>query len=126
MEEFTDWLEQELQSRDWSVSDLARKAGVQPASLSRILNKTRKAGPDICRAVAEAFHVSPEKVFRKAGLLPPTPEKDPTILDAIHKMSRLTQEEREEIVRYMDFVISRHQGEAAKEETSQKKGKART
>jgi transcriptional regulator with XRE-family HTH domain len=126
MKELADWLKQELERREWNTSDLARKAEVQPASLSRIINETREAGPNICLAIAKALHVAPERVFRKAGLLPPEPEKDPTIMDAIHKMSRLTPEERKEIVRYMDFVANRHKDETVEEQAGEeRKAKSR-
>lgn len=68
---FTDWLKEEMDKRQWKPSDLAEKAGVSDAALSRILNKgDRQPGSDLCKKIAKAFGESPEKVFRLAGLLP--------------------------------------------------------
>ena len=70
---FTEWLREKLQSRDWSQNELARRAGLTSAALSMIMSKQRGAGPDVCRGLARALHLPPEEVFRRAGLLPPLP-----------------------------------------------------
>jgi len=74
MEEFITWLEEELNRRDWQPADLARKANLGNSTITRILGETRKAGPEVCVAIAQALGEPPEKVFRLAGLLPPSPE----------------------------------------------------
>jgi transcriptional regulator with XRE-family HTH domain len=73
METLSTWIEEQLQKRDWRPADLARVAGIKDATLSRILNETRQAGPDVCNAIAKALDEPPEKVFRLAGILPPLP-----------------------------------------------------
>jgi transcriptional regulator with XRE-family HTH domain len=70
METFPDWLERELGVRGWNLSDLARRAEVSDATISRILSGTRNAGPEVCVAIAQALNYAPELVFRRAGLLP--------------------------------------------------------
>lgn len=67
---FIDWLKEEMDKRQWSQADLANRAGITDASLSHILNRNRKPGPDVCRGIAQAFGEPPEKVFRLAGILP--------------------------------------------------------
>lgn len=66
-----DWLLRELEDRGWSQSELARRAGIGNATLSRIISGTRDAGPDVARAIAQALGETPEKIYRLAGLLPP-------------------------------------------------------
>lgn len=73
MESFNEWIEGCLHDRGWRPSDLARAASIKDATLSRILNQTRQAGPDVCRAIARALKVDEEEVFRRAGLLNPLP-----------------------------------------------------
>ena len=75
MHELINYIETELRRRGWRPADLARHARITDASLSRILNESRRAGPDICRAIARALNEPPEKIFRLAGLLPPA--RDP-------------------------------------------------
>jgi transcriptional regulator with XRE-family HTH domain len=73
MTTIVEYLEGELQRRNWRPADLARAAGVPDATLSHILNGSRRAGPEVCNAVARALDEPPEKIFRIAGLLPPLP-----------------------------------------------------
>lgn len=67
-----EWIEDQLRQRDWRPADLARAAGVRDSTISRVLNGSAKAGPELCSAMAEALGVSPVEVFRYAGLLPPS------------------------------------------------------
>jgi len=36
-----------------------------------VMTESRRPGPDFCTGVARALSLPPERVFRKAGLLPP-------------------------------------------------------
>jgi transcriptional regulator with XRE-family HTH domain len=71
MTTLVDYLEEQLQRRSWRPADLARAAGVPDATISHILNGSRRAGPEVCNAFARALDEPPEKIFRMAGLLPP-------------------------------------------------------
>lgn len=66
---FSYWLREEMQKRDWTQADLMRHSGMSNAQISRVLNESREPGNDFLRAVARAFKVSPEIVFRAAGAL---------------------------------------------------------
>ena len=70
MTTLVDYLEDELHRRNWRPADLARAAGVPDATISHILNGSRRAGPDVCNAIARALGEPPERIFRLAGLLP--------------------------------------------------------
>lgn len=74
MHTLTQWLLQQLHGRDWRAADLAHRAGITEATLSRILSGKRKAGPEVCAALADALQVPAEQVFRIAGLLPSVPD----------------------------------------------------
>ena len=69
------WLERQIKCRGWRPADLAKAAGQYPATINRVLNRERQAGPDVCNALARALDEPPEKIFRLAGLLPPS--RDP-------------------------------------------------
>ena len=67
---FADWLNSELENRGWSQSELARRAGINQVTVSRIINEGRKVGPSVAKKIAHALGVREEEVFRKVGLLP--------------------------------------------------------
>jgi transcriptional regulator with XRE-family HTH domain len=111
MENFPEWIEKQLVQRDWRPSDLARVAGIADATLSRILNETRKAGPETCVAIARALRIPPERVFRKARLLPPliAGDDDDSIQEMIEILRRLPAPERLDLLEYMEYRYQRYE-----------------
>ncbi|MBN1658283.1 MAG: helix-turn-helix transcriptional regulator [Anaerolineae bacterium] len=71
--DFVTWLIEELEQRGWTNSELARRAGVSPSTVSVILSRQKNPGPDFCLAIAGALRQPPEQVFRLAGILPSLP-----------------------------------------------------
>jgi len=69
--EFSQWLNEEMQSRSLNQSELSRRAGIAQSTVSFVLSGDRQPGTDFCTGVAHALGMPPERVFRKAGLLPP-------------------------------------------------------
>ena len=47
MEQFSRWLQAEMNKRHWNQTDLAKRAGFFPSSLSRVLRGDRKLGIDM-------------------------------------------------------------------------------
>jgi len=109
---FADWLEEELAARGWKPADLARASKLSNATVSRILNGERNAGPDVALAIAKGLNLSADFVFRRAGLLPPQPgsERDPSFQEIVEIMRNMTEAERREIVDYALFRYRRHNG----------------
>ena len=70
---FDAWLMGELEQRGWSNSELARRAGVVPSTVSMILSGQNRPGFEFCVKVSRAFNLRPEAVLRRAGLLPSLP-----------------------------------------------------
>jgi transcriptional regulator with XRE-family HTH domain len=108
METFGDWLNRELEDRAWGNSDLARAAGLQPSTLSRIISGDRGIGPDACLGIARALRIQPEKVFRKAGLLPALPSAVADEQEAISLLRQLPARTRETIMTMLRALAGRH------------------
>ncbi len=72
--DFADWLQRELNKREWSHAELARRSGVQTSQISRVINRSRRAGPDLCIAIAGGLELPREEVFRARGWLEYLPE----------------------------------------------------
>ena len=112
MEKFIPWLLEELHKRSWRPADLAHRAGLSTGSLSNVLSGNRRAGPDICNAVARALDEPPEKVFRLAGLLPELPGPDDELINEVTEtFKRLTPEKRREVLEYAMWQLRRQQQE---------------
>lgn len=95
---FNDWINEELAKRNWRQADLARAAGMDTATLNRILSMERRAGPESCQAIAHAFNLPPEEVFRRAGLLPYLPEEDDMIKRITSRLRALLADRRGQTV----------------------------
>lgn len=71
--DFNIWLIKEIETRGWSNSELARRAGVVPSTISMVLSGQNRPGFDFCVKVARALQMPPEMILRRAGLLPSIP-----------------------------------------------------
>jgi transcriptional regulator with XRE-family HTH domain len=112
VDKFRPWLLQELKNRSWRPTDLARRAGLSTGSLSNMLNGNRRAGPDMCKAIAQALGEPPERVFRVAGLLPPLPAaEDELFYELLETFQRLPPEKRREVSAYVRWQLQRQQQE---------------
>lgn len=76
--ELIKWLDSQLEERGWSDNELAKRAGLNSSTISRVRSGTAPAH-EACDAIAQAFAVPAELVFKLAGLLPKGREFDPEI-----------------------------------------------
>lgn len=124
--DFPAWLQEEINKRDWRPTDLAKRARISDAAVSRILRGERKADTDTLLAFSEVFSISPITIFRKAGLLPDTGGEKITKDDWEHMLQQLTPEEQDEIYSIMDMKIKRRQqAEASARAANFKPGKVK-
>lgn len=105
----TDWIGQELKRLDWPYSELARQAGVSRTLISRTLSGDMPPSADFCIKVAAALNASPIYLLQLAGILPedveiPTSVNDSTIQELVDLARNLTQDQREELVRFAHFL----------------------
>lgn len=115
MADFNIWLQQEMNKREWSISDLARQAGVSRGSIANILRGDRKAGVEICEAIAYAFKVSPEIIYRRAGLLPPLPNQDESREELVHLYNSMTATNKEDVIDYARMKLQKQDKEKKKD-----------
>ena len=105
--EFTSWLRQEMQERGMSQADLARKSGLTTAAISNLVNGNRNLGEEAGRAIARAFDIPAETIFRMAGLLPPqTDEADPLVSEGMVLLSQLPDDQRRWAVSMLRALVA--------------------
>jgi transcriptional regulator with XRE-family HTH domain len=105
--DFVTWLTGELNKRGWTGSELARRAGVGTSTISYIISQQRNPGWDFCASVAQAFGLSADEVFRKAGLLPPLPPEVTEEKEVIRLLRSITAPERRRIVLDILYGLAR-------------------
>lgn len=74
-----DWLLHEMDKRGWSQSDLARSADLNRAVINKLLSGQSTPRPSTLAALARAFKVPVERLYRVCGLLPEIPESESLI-----------------------------------------------
>lgn len=103
--DFNDWLIEEMNRRDWSQADLARRSGLSSAGLSRILSGRRGIGYDACVSISDALDLPIEIVLRKAGFLPedgaPSHISDQIIA---YKVAELPQHQKDQVLQFIEFL----------------------
>lgn len=107
---FAEWLQGEMNVREMTKADLVRASGISQSQISKILGMQSPPGKKSLKAIAQAFHLPPEYVFRIAGLLPDQQEPDDLrkkILD--YKLAELSDDELERVIEYIEFLQHRKQ-----------------
>lgn len=73
----SEWLKNELKTRQWKQADLVRESNLDSAVISNIINNKRNAGETTARAIAHALRLPPDLVFEKLGILPAKAQLSP-------------------------------------------------
>lgn len=98
MQDFSEWLQEELDKRGWEPVELARASGVSKAAISDALNQKRPTGVSVCRRIAKAFNYPEDVVMRAAGVMTGAHVEDSVSLKQLLEIARqLTDEERAEL-----------------------------
>lgn len=106
MADFSQWLIEQLEKRNWKPAELSRRAGINTGLLSRLLSRERMPGPTTCRGIADAFQLPPQVVFQAAGLMPSPPEYDEVIEEIRYLSAKVSKEKRRQILEYIRFISS--------------------
>lgn len=104
--EFTDFIQSEMKKRGWSQADLARQTGMTTGGVSMLLNQTRKPSSDTLLILAQTFHMPPEKIFRKAGLLPEISEDAEGKEELDYLFNTLSEEGKNDLLIYARFLLA--------------------
>jgi len=97
--DFSSWLAGEIESHGYTLRELDRLSETSHATISRVLSGARNPGSDFCTAIATAFHLPPELVFRKAGLLPSQPQGEDRLAKLNTIYHALTSADRATLLR---------------------------
>ncbi len=91
---FSEWLQMELDKRGWSQSDCARSASLNRAVINKLLNGKSRPQPSTLVAIARAFKIPIETVYRAAGLLPPNTDHDDSTQELMHIFKSIQSPQR--------------------------------
>ena len=93
--DFADWLKQQLAEKGWKVAELARRSGVTPSYLSRVIRGERYIGHEAAKAIAGPMGLTVSEIKIAAGLEKPTPPTDtPEIKEINEAFAYLSPDEQ--------------------------------
>lgn len=104
MNDFLEWINDELNDRGWSQNELARRMGWSSSAVSKTMNQQSKVSYAFCEDLAKAFYMQKEDVLVKAGFLSEktrTPEGDE--IQRIY--NELPAEERKNILDFAKWKL---------------------
>jgi len=95
---FSEWLNEQLQRKQWTQAHLARASGLAPSTIYKYMNsKTRRPSPASCVAIANALGISRETIFKAAKISSTEPEY-PEQNDLNMVVAQLADRDRQEIL----------------------------
>jgi transcriptional regulator with XRE-family HTH domain len=110
---FPDWLQSELDKRQWSQADLAYSAGISRAVINKLLNKKTYPQPDTLQAIARALKIPVESIYRVAWLLPEESETEAFTAEIVHKLKLIkSPKRRETALRLLEALIDEETNES--------------
>lgn len=99
------FIRQQRELAQQSIRDLAKVAGVSNPYLSQIERGLRKPSAEILQQLARAMKISAESLYERAGILDPSDETRPGVVDAVSSDERLTIEQKQTLLSvYRSFV----------------------
>lgn len=110
-EGFKLWLQQELDLRKWSRSELARRAGISVQSITAIYNSYRQPGPEVTNKIAAALKIPVSVVMIKANLMPADEKRSAVEEEISYKAGMLPEEKQKLVVDFINGLIMREQTE---------------
>ena len=101
--DFIAFLNGELKKREWSVSTLARRAGLSQSYVSDVINGKANVSANFAIAAADALEDDPVHFLRLAGILPdvnPSVQEEEEIIDIVKNEGPV------EAARHVDVVTT--------------------
>lgn len=104
--DFSEWLTEQIVARGWTQSELARRAGVTPPTVSRVVSGENRPGHDFVQGVARALGLPPEEVAVRAGLLPDYGEVLPELKALSPRLARLPADDRAAVLEMFERTVT--------------------
>lgn len=100
-----------MNDKQWSQAELARRSGLSRTSISYVISGQANPGDALCRAIAKAFQIPIDDVYRVAGLLPVKPNADETVSEITHIYHELDEDNRQELLDYARLRLNKQERE---------------
>jgi len=115
---FWEWAEKELDIRRLSWYRIEKLSNLSNASIGKRARERLPPTKITCQALAKAFRVPVEYVFRKAGFLPPQTINDEEASEILALFNNLSKADQERLMIIMhSFIEAREQRDKGGDDT---------
>jgi len=121
---FADWLLAQLAKRNWTQTELAKKAGLTKQAITNYVNG-RIPDNDAISKIASALRISVEEVYRVSIGKSANPAKDPWVEEMAHKLDQLPPNLRDVAGRLIDSMLDSEEASQHKSKPNKKPAHAR-
>lgn len=87
-----------MQAKDMNAKDLQRRSGISDRMIGYILKEERAAGIEVVQAIAKGLNIDASTLLETL---------DDNDIEHLLLISQLTTDEKEEVKKFTDYVISR-------------------
>lgn len=105
-----EWLNAEMTQRGWSQRQIARRAGVSQAAISRVLSGDNRPGLEVCEGIAKALDLPLTTVLIEAGLIQGLADLPPEFLGWAGRLKALSDHQRELTISAMEHILRVSEG----------------
>ncbi len=117
--DFVDWLQIQLNKRDWRQATLAKKGKINTGYLAQIMKRMRPPGPGTLIKIADALGIPREVVFGKFGYLSEPTNEQEKMLEQIQFNARgLSLSQLRELDHFASYLLAQRQGSENSHEES--------
>ena len=102
----TTWLNEQIKLNGWSMRELARRAKIDPSTVSKILSGEENPGPKFYQGIARAFSLPLESIERldREGINPLTAISDSFTDDLIAISQNLPEQAKKELLLFAHYL----------------------
>jgi transcriptional regulator with XRE-family HTH domain len=109
-ENFSGWLQREMDLRHWNQNDLAREAGIARQTVNGILNSKRAPGIQTCNGIAKAMKLPYSVLYERAGLIPRR-QTNEMVEEIKNKIDLLSPESQKVLLDLINGMLEREKNE---------------
>ena len=109
MDDFSEWIIEQMEERGMSQSQLARASGLSKQTISDYVNRKRTQ-PDerALQSLARGLQLPVETVYEKAGILTESPPETEQQRQLVYLYNQLPEDEQKRLVEYAGFLKAQH------------------
>jgi transcriptional regulator with XRE-family HTH domain len=104
-----DWVREKIKNAGITQAELARRSGVSPAHITKVLNGERGLGEQAIISIAEALLLSPEVALQETGRLAQSATEDPYVKEASYLIGLLPESQKPIAVDYIRFLVEKNE-----------------